>query len=166
MLLARIALVAVAAGLVISVMALEQSLSSSAQEGASPAAASPHAAETDVLREIVRERLRALVDADLEDADALYAPDFRNINAAGVAQSAEKYLGSVRSGAHVYSVLEPASAIDVRLYGAGAVVTYQSRVDLLSGGNRITGIGWHTEVYERRDGRWQLVWSQTTQVRG
>ena len=123
------------------------------------------AAEADLIREIVRQRLQALVDADLDDADTLYAADFRNINAAGAAQSAEEYLGSVRSGAHVYSVLEPASAIDVRLYGDGAVVTYRSRVDLLSGGNRITGIGWHTEVYERREGRWQLVWSQTTQVR-
>ena len=76
MLIARIALVAVTAGLVISVMGLKQSLPSSAQEGASPVAATPHTTEANVLREIVRERLRALVDADLEDADTLYAADF------------------------------------------------------------------------------------------
>ena len=24
---------------------------------------------------------------------------------------------------------------------------------------------WHTDVYERRNGAWQVVWSQATQIR-
>jgi hypothetical protein len=152
--------------LTVGALALNRVTPGNAQTTASPVAGTPvFASEADLLREIVIERLRALVEADLSGADTLYAADFQNLTAAGVVQARDEYLGRIRSGEHDYLLLEPASAIAVRLYGEGAVVTYQSRVDLMSGGNRITGVGWHTELYEWRDGRWQLVWSQTTQVR-
>ena len=144
----------------------DRATSTTAPRIASPVAGTPPAVmDADGLRQVVRDRLHALLEADLSDADALYAADFENLTAAGVVQSREEYLGRIRSGEHDYRLLEPASAITVRLYGAGAVVTYQSQVDLVSGGNYITGYGWHTEEYERRDGRWQIVWAQTTQIR-
>lgn len=139
-------------------------LSIAAQE-ASPAAGTPAAAtEADLLREIERERLRSLVAADMAGADEVYAADFQHISPSGLVVTREHYLGRIMSGVHDYQILEPASEMRVRLYGDGAVITYQSKVDLVSNGNHITGHGWHTEVYEKHDGRWLIVWSQTTQI--
>jgi hypothetical protein len=36
--------------------------------------------------------------------------------------------------------------------------------DLVAGGTRVTHEGWITELYERRDAGWQLVWEQATAI--
>lgn len=55
--------------------------------------ASATAAEADRLRAIERERLRALVAADMDVAERLHAADFQLINPAGAVLSREQYLG-------------------------------------------------------------------------
>jgi hypothetical protein len=32
-------------------------------------------------------------------------------------------------------------------------------------GSLDTGTMWHTDYYERREGRWQVVWSHATRIR-
>ena len=36
--------------------------------------------------------------------------------------------------------------------------------EILVRGALDSGMFWHTDVYEIRDGRWQAVWSQATQI--
>jgi hypothetical protein len=50
----------------------------------------------------------------------------------------------------------------VRLSGESAALRFQVSFDPIVGfDTRVTHQGWITELYERRDGRWQIVWEQT-----
>ena len=69
-------------------------------------------AEADDLRSIERQRLRALVEADVASARRLHADDFQLVNPAGGALSREQYLGQIASGELDYLVWEP-EAIEV-----------------------------------------------------
>jgi len=94
----------------------------------------------------------------------LHADDFQLINPAGFAFSRDEYLGDVAAGDVDYLVFERASAIDVRLYGQAAVIRYRSNIDIVVFGQRFSLQAWHTDLYERRHGHWQVVWSQATEI--
>lgn len=121
-------------------------------------------AEADLLRETERQRLRALVDANVEVAHQLHADDFQLINPAGVSISKDQYLGAIESGDVNYLVWEPES-IEVRLYGQGAVIRYRAQIEIIFRGEKSSLRTWHTDSYEKRDGRWQVVWSQATEIK-
>lgn len=110
----------------------------------------------DVIRATERERLRALLGHDLDRASKLHASDFELITPTGDVLSKEAYIDS--GAAFAYTAWKPISPIRVRVYGDAAVIRYES--DLTIHGNR--GHDWHTDLYEKRDGRWQVVWSQAT----
>jgi hypothetical protein len=119
----------------------------------------------DRIRAIEQTRLRALVDADITVAGPLHADDFQLINPVGEALSRGDYLGAIASGDLDYLVFEPASPIEVRLYGQSAIIRYQSNIDIVVAGlGRLTHQAWHTDLYERRNGQWMTVWSQATAI--
>ena len=70
------------------------------------------------------------------------------------------YLDSVATRDIDYTRWEP-GPIDVRLYGDSAVLRYRAEMEMDGSVGRL----WHTDLYERRDGRWQVVWSQATWIR-
>jgi hypothetical protein len=118
-----------------------------------------------LLRATERERLRALVAADLEVAERLHADDFQLINPVGAVVSREQYLGWVASGEIDYRVWEPDSPIEVRLYDGVALLRYQARMEMFRGGRQWGPSRlWHTDTYERRNGQWQCVWSHATEI--
>ena len=120
--------------------------------------------EVDQIRDIEHQRLRALVEADMDVARKLHAEDFQLITPFGDALSKEEYLGTVESGDIDYVVWKP-EAIDVRVSGDMAVLRYSSRIEIVVGGRRIpSGDYWHTDYYEKRNRRWQAVWSQATEM--
>ena len=129
---------------------------------ASQASVSPSQAER--LRAIERTRLEALVRADTATARRLTAPDFELINPGGGPLARDAYLAAVEAGDIDYLVFEPASSIAVRLSGDSASLRFEASFDLVVGGTRLTHQGWVTELYERRAGRWQLVWEQATAI--
>jgi len=117
------------------------------------------------IRAIERERLRALVAADMDVAGQLHADDFQLVTPSGSTYSKEEYLGRVASGVFNYLIWEPDSPIEVRLYGQAAVIRYRSQLEgIMRGVPMELARYWHMDVYERRDGRWQVVWSQATQI--
>ena len=70
----------------------------------------------------------------------------------------------MESGDIDYVVWKP-EAIDVRVSGDMAVLRYSSRIEIVVGGRRIPpGDYWHTDYYEKRNGRWQAVWSQAREM--
>jgi len=120
----------------------------------------------DQLRAIERARLRALVDADVATARRLHADDFELINPVGGTLSKEQYLRDIASGELDYLEWEPGE-IKVRLYDKSAVIRYQARLRISvngSAGRRGPVTFWHTDLYENRNGQWQIVWSHATQV--
>jgi hypothetical protein len=121
------------------------------------------AAEADLIRTTERERLRALVDGNMEVAEQLHADDFQLINPFGGSASKEKYLSGLASGQVKYLLWEP-DAVQVRIYGDAAIIRYQAQIQIVVGGKPDGGRFWHTDSYEKRDGRWQAVWSQATRI--
>ena len=121
--------------------------------------------QSEQIRQCERERLRSLVDVDLATARRLHAEDFQLINPAGEALSNAEYLGAIGSGQLAYRAWE-AGAIAVRLYGAVAMIRYRDirfEVDL-DGQPAHRGPMYHTNLYERCGGQWQVVWSQASGV--
>jgi hypothetical protein len=118
------------------------------------------------IRSLERERLRALVDGDLDRADALHADDFQLINPAGGTGTKAQYLDGIASGEFNYLVFEPDSEIAVQVYGEAVVIRYRSRLEIIVGGEHVPlRHYWHTDLYDQRAGRWQVVWSQATEIR-
>ena len=109
-----------------------------------------------VVRATERQRLRALLGNDLDTAQKLHADDFELINTSGEIVSREAYIDS--GAAFMYTVLKPISPIRVRVHGDSAVIRYESEIEI----HGIRGHFWHTDLYEKRNGQWQIVWSQTT----
>lgn len=122
--------------------------------------------EAQRLRELERTRQHALVKPDISVLRQILAPDFRLISPDGEPLSRKDYLDALASGDLVYRVFKAITPIKVRLYGKGAVLTYESQLDVVGGGERLRHKAWHTYVYEQRDGRWQLVWEQATALGG
>ena len=121
-------------------------------------------AEADLLRETERARLRAHVAKDVKTAEQLHADDFQLISPGGGTHSKTQYLDAVASGAIDYRVWEPDGPIEVRLYGDGAVIRYRAHIEIVLASGQQSARTWHTDVYEKRDGRWQVVWSQATVI--
>ena len=120
----------------------------------------------EMLREIEAERLRALVDGDMEVADRLHADDFQLINPFGFTLTKEDYLGQLSQGVIDYTLWEPVSEVAVRYYGDSAVVRYRAALEILVMGQPMPSAQyWHTDAYELRNGQWQVVWSQATEIR-
>ena len=120
----------------------------------------------DELRATERERLRSLVDADVETARRLHADDFQLINPLGGSMSKDQYLGGIASGGIRYLEWKPRE-MAVKLYGDAAVLRYQATLEIAVEGfpDAPSGNFWHTDLYEKRNGQWQVVWSQATQIR-
>ena len=123
--------------------------------------------EAERLRDIERTRLQALVDADMDVVERLLAEDFVLVPPPGFPLARDEYLAAVAAGDLDYLAFEPVSDIDVRLFGNAAVVMYESLIDIDAAGlGRFTHNTWHTYLYEKRDGQWQVVWEQATAVGG
>ncbi|MCC6929442.1 MAG: nuclear transport factor 2 family protein [Gemmatimonadaceae bacterium] len=112
------------------------------------------------------DRLRALVSADLPTARKLHADDFQLVNPLGGILTKDEYLGQIASGDIDYLQWDPGD-IAVKIYGDAAVIRYKAtlRIKVKAIPDAPSGEFWHTDVYERRSGVWQVVWSQATQIR-
>ena len=123
--------------------------------------------EVERLRATELERQQALVDVDMATVGALTADDFELIPPPGTPLSREEYLGAVAVGAIDYSVFEPVSEMTVRLYGQAAAMRYLAHIDVVVAGlGHFDTVAYVTCIYERRNGRWQVVWEQATAVGG
>jgi hypothetical protein len=148
------------------VAVLVATATAAAQSDGSPMP-SGQADEAEQLPQLERQRLEALVDADVEVVEAIHADDFQLIPPPGFELSRDWFVPAVASGELDYPSAEPISQITVRLYGDGAVLTYQSLIDVEAPEQgRVKQEIWHTNVWERRDGQWQVVWEQATGVGG
>lgn len=118
----------------------------------------------DEIRALERARLQALVASDMETARRIHAADFQLITPRGHALTRDEYLDAVARGEIRYLLWQP-GAMDVRVHGGVALVRYRARLQLASAEpQRPPFECWHTDSYEQRDGRWQVVWSQATRI--
>lgn len=117
------------------------------------------------LADIERLRLRAMVDTDMDLLDKLHADDFELINPAGEAYTKSEYLGAMREGKFRYLLWEPIGPIKARIIGNAGAVRYGAKVSARMGDAIIPEMHcFHTDYYEKRDGIWQVVFSQATKA--
>ena len=121
------------------------------------------------LGELERRRLRTLVEARIDEADAIHASDFQLVHPGGGGWSKEQYLGGIASGRIDYRRFEATSAIDVMVDGALAPLRYRSAIDIAVEGQNAGPLQcWHLDCYRRSDddGMWRVRWSQATSISG
>ena len=114
-----------------------------------------------MLPDIERQRLRALVSADIATAEPLHDENYQLVTPNGSDMTKEDYLGAIGSGQLRYRVFEAVSDIAVLGDAPVAVLRYQARISF---DDRPGMLCWHTDCYRQRDGRWQVVWSQATRI--
>lgn len=116
------------------------------------------------MRQMELRRLDALVRGDRAFAERITADDYHLVSPFGTIDDKAAELRSL--DAHFYVSLTP-GPIAVRRAGPdGAILRYiiDAVVRLRAGPHEARY--WHTDYYERRRGRWQVVWSQSTEIRG
>jgi len=123
-------------------------------------------AEEQAIKAIEQQRLRALVTADMSTARRLHSDDFLLITPSGSELTKDSYLTQIESGTLDYRAWEP-GPITVRLYGNVAVIRYDDmKFEVFDNGQ----MAWtgavrkvrHMNLYEKRNGQWQVVWSQAS----
>jgi len=127
-----------------------------------PMAGTPTSA-ADQVRTAERTLLRAAVDGDTRTAAALLAPDLQLIDVTGTPETRADYLANIGGGVD-FVTLKPIKPISVRVYGDNAVARVKLRFKVVAHGLTLLHAGWTTDLFERRDGRWQVVWSQSTAI--
>ena len=127
------------------------------------AALSP--ADEEAVRAVERQRLKLLVAGDVETATRLHSDDFQLINPVGRALTRAQYMQSLSSGYLDYVAWTP-GPIEVRVHGPIAAIRYRSELQVTLGGKPQPLLPhWHTDVYRKTGGRWQVVWSQATEIK-
>jgi Domain of unknown function (DUF4440) len=146
-----------------AVVAVVAALTVGAVAAAGPMAGRTTSSAPDDVRKVERALLRATVDADTASVGQILAGDFQLINPLGEADTRKGHLAAVGGGVD-FVAFKPTSPIKVRLHGNTAVVRFRAAFEVVAGPDRLKHGGWVTDVFERRQGRWQLVWSQTTAI--
>ena len=117
----------------------------------------------DQVRTAERTLLRASVAADTHTAGALLAPDLQLIDVTGTPETRADYLAAIGGGVD-FVTLKPIKPISVRVYGNHAVTRVKLKFKVVAQGLTVQHEGWTTDLWRRHDGRWKLVWSQTTAI--
>lgn len=107
---------------------------------------------------------KAIVRKDRPAIEANMADDFRQIDA---------YANVANKGEFLEGIVDPKLTIDpygvedfdVRVYGDTALLTGRTKLSGTYDGSRFTSHYRYTDVYVKRDGRWQVVNVQITKVR-
>ena len=118
----------------------------------------------ELLPDLERDRLRALVARDLDRARALHAEDYQLITPGGGTLTKAEYLDGIASGELRYDLFEPSSPIRARVGPDRAIVRYRVHVVIDFPGGRDDAELWHTDYWERREDGWQAVWSHATRT--
>lgn len=119
----------------------------------------PPLPDPDFFKALEIERTRALVHRDVPMIRRLHAPDYELISVPGRVMSLERYL-SLMAMDVFYAEWEH-GPMRVHVSQGMAAVRYQARITFPSG--KVVDC-WHTDVYALREGAWQAIWSQGTQL--
>lgn len=116
------------------------------------------------LADLERRRLKALVDADIEAAEDIHADNFQLVTPSGSARTKSEYLGLIERARSSISFGEPLD-IDVRIHGDAGCLRYRSKLNIVVDGFEVgQGDYWHTDYYEKRRDRWQVVFLHATAI--
>jgi hypothetical protein len=109
-----------------------------------------------------RARFAAQIKADVAALDWLLASDMTYVHASGVLETKDAFVGGIRSGKYKYKAIATED-VSVRSYGDTAVLGGKATIDVTADGKDIHVVLRFTDVWVKRDGRWQMVaWHSTS----
>jgi uncharacterized protein (TIGR02246 family) len=110
-----------------------------------------------------KKRFAAMIAGDLDTLGALLADDLTYVHSSGRVDSKAQFLDSLRTGRQKYFEIAPEDT-SVRVFGDTAVSTGRSAMHVSAGGQDMRFRIQFTDVWVRRNGRWQMVAWQSTRL--
>jgi ketosteroid isomerase-like protein len=89
--------------------------------------------------------------------ESIVATDYKIIGPDGSLQTRDQSLGDIRSGAYKITEWTTGKDLEVRVFGDAAVVTGSNTEKSTYNGEDTSGHYRWTDVFVKRDGRWQAV---------
>lgn len=113
--------------------------------------------------ELDRKRMQAMSDKDLATLDSLLADDLIYTHSSARVDSKQSLIANMKSGATVYSSIEP-SDVKAQDLGDAVVLTGVAWIKVASQGKQLDFGVRFTDAYAKRGGRWQMVAWQSTRL--
>lgn len=110
---------------------------------------------------VARDRNRGMIKRDTALLDRVLADDFTATHVTGYEQPKQEWLDQIARGDMQYHAIREIDT-DVRIDGDTAVAVTRNAVDATIGGSRNTWNLRSTTSYERRDGSWTIVASESS----
>jgi hypothetical protein len=111
------------------------------------------------LRELNRNYIRAVDEADVGWFDANLAADFHNTNPDGTLIDRQAFLAQIGRGSSVKGIRE--HDVVIRILGDYAIIHARTTYEKPDG---TQGAGRYTDDWHYRDGRWQCVSAHVTRL--
>lgn len=151
--------------LMLSIAAVTISVSScapspeTAKTSPAPAATSTPAATENAepaIRKLVTERDQAIQSGDVAAIERIYSDDYISTSATGLHRTKAEVIEDFKSGALKIESIS-SDDVNVRQHGDTAIVTGRMTAKGKDRGRDVSGERRFTQVYVKKNGRWQLV---------
>jgi ketosteroid isomerase-like protein len=117
----------------------------------------------DTVIELDRKRMTAMAQKDIATLNDLIADDLVYTHSSARLDTKQSLIGNMESGSTVYTSVVP-SEVKAQDLGDTVVLTGTCRISVNSGGNAMNFGVRFTDVYARRNGKWQMVTWQSTRT--
>jgi len=117
----------------------------------------------DMVIELDRKRMNAMAQKDLATLNELIADDLVYTHSSARLDTKQSLIGNMEFGSTVYTSVVP-SDVKAQDLGDSVVLTGSCRISVNSGGNAMSFGVRFTDVYARRNGKWQMVTWQSTRT--
>ena len=115
--------------------------------------------------ELDKKRMQAMAAKDFATLDAVLGDDLIYTHSSARMDTKQSIIANMKSGSTVYKSVEP-SEVKAQDLGDAVVLTGIAQIKVESNGKpNAFGVRF-TDVYAKRDGRWQMVAWQSTKLPG
>jgi ketosteroid isomerase-like protein len=110
-----------------------------------------------------KKRMQAMAEKDFATLNAVLADDLSYTHSSARLDTKQSLIGNMQSGATVYTSVEP-SEVKAQDLGDTVVLTGIAQIKVLSNGKpNAFGVRF-TDIFTKRNGRWQMVAWQSTRL--
>jgi ketosteroid isomerase-like protein len=110
-----------------------------------------------------KKRMQAMASKDFATLNSVLADDLIYAHSSARLDTKQSLIGNMQSGATVYTSVEP-SEVKAQDLGDAVVLTGIAQIKVVSNGTPNSFGVRFTDIYAKRDGRWQMVTWQSTRL--